>query len=583
MEHITENEYSGQSLESAVNDLTVTESPDTDVAAARARYEAKVKAMTPRERLAWADEVTKRLRGCVLDVADAHYTFEERKRLLLETMQEAAFGKAWQISGYKSWDEYWLNEFTDAKLFDSVKERNELIAHLKANSFSQRQIAPIVGLSQVGVLKVLKQQEQDSDKGGQLITELSVAHPEPDAASGPVDQMPVASLALTGSRGMVRGINDRPQSLPRSADEIVCDWLWIRGLKALEGKSSRQIAEERGIPRKTIDYTIAMAVKDPKTRAKWWLKVMDLSREGLSVAGIAEKLGLQVLAVRFVLERMQGQAHRDDPDNWPGGPTAQDLVDQASLEEWWGSGDGHDSPLRLLDGRATSVSEIAALMGVKQPRVTQILEAWAMEIGLPDRRKRTMQEQPAVEIVETEPQKTLRESAGISDERPEVIDASMRAERHGDDMYEGYWRKPSRWTKRGEPVDSSPCQWMQRVDAEITLFEPPKTGGYYSPLTYCMNDFLPRVFGWYNMIAFCYQGIGRDNIRPFFDNGLMGFRMLPRALDSLSRCLDIEPDQRRALFETVRDMQAELKRMETRLARACADDVRAMPAGHRGL
>lgn len=582
MEHITENEYNGQSLEPAVNDLTVTESPDTDVAAARERYEAKVKAMTPRERLAWADEVTKRLRGCVLDVADAHYTFEERKRLLLETMQEAAFGKAWQISGYKSWDEYWLNEFTDAKLFDSVKERNELIAHLKANSFSQRQIAPIVGLSHVGVLKILKQQEREASRGGQLVTELPVAHLEPGAASGPVDQKPVASLAMAGSRGLVRGINDRSQALPRSADEIVCDWLWIRGLKALEGMSSRRIAEERGIPRKTIDYTIAMAVKDPRTRAKWWLKVMDLSREGLSVAGIAEKLGLQVLAVRFVLERMQGQAHRDDPDDWPGGPAAQDLVDQASLEAWWGSGDGHDSPLRLLDGRTTSVSEIAALMGVKQPRVTQILEDWAMEIGLPDRRRRTAQEQP-VEIVEGEPQKTLREAAGISGDRPEVIDASMRAERHGDDMYEGYWRKPSRWTKRGEPVDSSPCQWMQRVDAEITLFEPPKTGGYYSPLTYCMNDFLPRVFGWYNMIAFCYQGIGRDNIRPFFDNGLMGFRMLPRALDSLSRCLDIEPDQRRALFETVRDMQAELKRMETRLARACADDVRAMPAGHRGL
>ena len=600
MENITENEYSGQSLEPAANDLTVTESPDADVAAARARYEAKVKAMAPRERLAWADEVTKRLRGCVLDVADAHYTFEERKRLLLETMQEAAFGKAWQISGYKSWDEYWQAEFTDAKLFDSVKERNELIAHLKANSFSQRQIAPIVGLTQQSVQKILR--KQDSDQGGQLTTKLSVAHHEGNGeatgqlttelsvghsesgvTSGPVDQKPVASLAMAGSRGVVRGINDRSQSLPRSADEIVCDWLWIRGLKALEGKSSRQIAEERGIPRKTIDYTIAMAVKDPKTRAKWWLKVMDLSREGLSVAGIAENLGLQVLAVRFVLERMQGTAHRDDPDDWPGSPLAQDLVDQASLEEWWGSGDGHDSPLRLLDGRATSVSEIAALMGVKQPRVTQILEAWAMEIGLPDRRKRTAQEQPEVEIVETEPQKTLRESAGISDERPEVIDASMRAERHGDDMYEGYWRKPSRWTKRGEPVDSSPCQWMQRVDAEITLFEPPKTGGYYSPLTYCMNDFLPRVFGWYNMIAYCYQGIGQDNIRPFFDNGLMGFRMLPRALDSLSKSLDITPDHRRALYETVRDMQGELKRMETRLAGACADDVRAMPAGHRGL
>lgn len=589
-------------MESAVNDLTVTESDIHVVESAKAKYEAKVKAMSPHERLLWASEVTHRLCSAVTDAAAAKLKFEERMRLLSEVVEEAAFGKAWQISGYKSWAEYVKAEITIDKVFESVKERNELISYLHANSLSQRYIAPIVGMSQVGVLKVLKRQEQDSGKGGQLITELSVAHPkgngedsgqlitelsvghpESNVASGPVDQKPVASLATAGSRGVVRGINDRSQSLPRSADEIVCDWLWIRGLKALEGKSSRQIAEERGIPRKTIDYTIAMAVKDPRTRAKWWLKVMDLSREGLSVAGIAEKLGLQVLAVRFVLERMQGQAHRDDPDNWPGGPLAQDLVDQASLEQWWGSGDGHDSPLRLLDGRATSVSEIAALMGVKQPRVTQILEAWAMEIGLPDRRKRTAQEQPAVEIVETEPQKTLRESAGISDERPEVIDASMRAERHGDDMYEGYWRKPSRWTKRGEPVDSSPCQWMQRVDAEITLFEPPKTGGYYSPLTYCMNDFLPRVFGWYNMIAFCYQGIGQDNIRPFFDNGLMGFRMLPRALDSLSRCLDVTPDQRRALYEAVRDMQGELKRMESRLAGACADDVRAMPAGHRGL
>ena len=52
MDNITENEYSGQSLEPAANDLTVTESPDIDVAAARAGYEAKVKALAPRERLA---------------------------------------------------------------------------------------------------------------------------------------------------------------------------------------------------------------------------------------------------------------------------------------------------------------------------------------------------------------------------------------------------------------------------------------------------------------------------------------------------------------------------------------------------
>lgn len=600
MENITENEYSGQSLELAANLGIVTESSVNLVKEVRRRCESRVNAMGPRERLAWAEGVTKRLRDCTVDYFDALYTLEERKRVFLEVSVEAIFGKAWQVCGYGSLREYADAELNIEKIFKSRDERNEAIAHLRANGLSQTAIADLFGITQQAVNKILKQ--IDSEEGGQLTTELLVAHPdgndttsgqpttellvghsESGVTSGPVDQKPVASLAMAGSRGVVRGINDRSQSLPRSADEIVCDWLWIRGLKALEGKSSRQIAEERGIPRQTIDYTISMAVKDPKTRAKWWLKVMDLSREGLSVAGIAERLGLQVLAVRFVLERMQGQAHRDDPDDWPGGPLAQDLVDQASLEEWWGSGDGHDSPLRLLDGRATSVSEIAALMGVKQPRVTQILEAWAMEIGLPDRRKRTMQEQPAVEIVETEPQKTLRESAGISDERPEVIDASMRAERHGDDMYEGYWRKPSRWTKRGEPVDSSPCQWMQRVDAEITLFEPPKTGGYYSPLTYCMNDFLPRVFGWYNMIAYCYQGIGQDNIRPFFDNGLMGLKMLPRALDSLSKSLDITPDQRRALYETVRDMQGELKRMETRLAGACADDVRAMPAGHRGL
>lgn len=596
MENITENEYSGQSLEPAAYGSTVTESPDADVAAARVRYEAKVHAMSPRERLAWADEVTKRLRGCVLDVADAHYTFEERKRLLVETMQEAAFGKAWQISGYGSWDEYWQAEFTDAKLFDSVKERNELIAHLKANSFSQRQIAPIVGLSQSGVKKILQAE------GGQLSTEYSVAHPEGDSdttgqpdtdhsagrsgpvsASGPVDQKPVASLAAAGSRGVVRGINDRSQSLPRSADEIVCDWLWIRGLKALEGRSSRQIAEERGIPRKTIDYTISMASKDLKTRAKWWLKVMRLSRDGLSVAGIAERLGLQVLAVRFVLERMQGQARRGSEDDWPGSPTAQELLDQAAFEAWWGSGEGHDSPLRLIDGMTTSVSEVADLLGVKQPRVTQILEDWAMEIGLPDRRRRGGQEQASDEVVETEPEKPLNEAAGISEGRPAVIDASMRAERHGDQMYENYWRRPSRFTKRGEPVDSTPSQWMKRVDAEITLFDPPKTGGYYSPLTFCMNDFLPRVCGWYNQIAFCPQGIGQDNIRPFFDNGLMWLRMLPRALDALSKSPDITPDQRRALFEATRDLPGELRRMESRLASACAADVRSMPPGHRGL
>ena len=551
---------------------------------AREGIEARVKAMGPRERVAWADEVTKRLRGCVVDVVDAHFTFEERKRVLLETLQEAAFGGAWRINGYQTWDEYWSAEFTEAKLFDSVSERNELISHLKSNGFSQRQIAPIVGLSHVGVLKVLKQSEietegpQPSEKAtgssqsGQLVTKLPVAHPESSQSSESEDDDDYLS------RPVVHGINDRDQAVPRSADEIARDYLWLSGLKWFDGLSSRAVAERTGLPRKTVAYTLDRGAVEYKAVGRVWLEVMRLHGEGRSLAAISQETGIQLAGVRYVVEVLQGDC---DAENAPAPLWIRDIVSQKSLEDWWGDGTSHDHPLKLEDGRDTSVGELASLLKISQPRVTQSLESWAMEIGLPDRKRKVDPDSVAnADEYRVRPEADWRVLVGVKEDAV-VASESWQADQLGRDMWQQFHRKPSRFKKRGEAADSSPSQWIGRVEYELELLEPPVDELYLNPLAGCLKDALPQMAGWFNRLGIAADCLGYDNIRPVYDAGLLWLKMLPSALRRMSATPNVGSKGRRELFETARDLKTVFERMERELKEVCAEDVRSLPPGRR--
>ena len=149
MNNVISNDTISQSLDNAESVLPGFS--EESMLATKQRVEAKVNAMNASEKAAWADGITRRLREASLQALDAYYTFEERKRTMLETVQEAAFGGAWRLCGYASWEEYWTNELSEVRLFESIAECTDMIAHLKSQGFSQRQIAPVVGLCQSGV------------------------------------------------------------------------------------------------------------------------------------------------------------------------------------------------------------------------------------------------------------------------------------------------------------------------------------------------------------------------------------------------------------------------------------------------
>ncbi|MDY4677388.1 MAG: AraC family transcriptional regulator [Bifidobacterium tsurumiense] len=487
MVNSTVSDDTGQSLGSAVESNGISQASGSLMLdeSAREDIEARVEAMGPRERVAWADEITNRLRGCVVDVVDAHFTFEERKRILLETLQEAAFGGARRINGYETWDEYWAAEFTEAKLFSSVSERNELISHLKSNGFSQRQIATIVGLSHVGVLKVLKKSEigserpqstikpTDSSQSGQLVTKLPVGHPESSQSSDSDADDDYLS------RPVVHGINDRDQAVPRSAGEIARDYLWLSGLKWFDGLSSRAVAERTGLPRKTVAYTLDRGAVEYKAVGRVWLEVMRLHGEGRSLAAISQETGIQLAGVRYAFEVLQGDC---DAENAPAPLWIRDIVNQKSLEDWWGDGTSHDHPLKLEDGRDTSVGELASLLKISQPRVTQSLESWAMEIGLPDRKRKADPDSVAnANEYRVRPEADWRLLVGVKEDAV-VASESWQADQLGRDMWQQFHRKPQQiidasafsilyWelTKQGIEVilDSLDMEHMLKVNGQF--------------------------------------------------------------------------------------------------------------------
>lgn len=585
------NDSISQSLDNAESVLPGIS--EESMLATKQRVEAKVNAMNASEKAAWADGITRRLREASLQALDAYYTFEERKRTMLETVQEAAFGGAWRLCGYSSWEEYWTNELSEVRLFESIAERNDMIAHLKSHGFSQRQIAPVVGLSQVGVQKILKSaskkvddivtsqvtelsdNKHDSDSkstnSGQVITKLSPSHSE--SSSVPV----VQKSGLQGERETVRGINEVEQAASRSVDEMVRDWYWLKGLRFIDGLSARQIADDYSIPRKTVDYTLTnVGAKYTREISVLWLRIHLASRAGKTVALISNELGVAAIGVRFALERMHG-AHTTDPSN-TGAPWIRYIVDQASFEDWWNNGTNHVGVLKLVTGDPVTTSELAEIVGLSQPRVTQTLTDWAQWCGLPERRKMMLVEQE-------EGQSNWRVAAGASlDEPDRLVDFTVLQVAAANDITDQFYRKPHKWVEKGKIADSSPSSWFDLVDRHMTLnVQPPEVGPYYNSLLLLITKYYERTVSWINMIVNTPTGVGMDTMIPWADSWINTLRPQANMTRKIMLNRSVTMKQREEALTVVNRLIAEYQQVADQLKDQLAQDARNLPPGHRGL
>lgn len=96
--------------------------------------------------LNWARKITERLRLQATNYAEA-------REKVIATLIEARDGGASALLGYASWTAYMADVFGDAPLRLERDARQELVAELTAEGMSTRAIAPIVGVSQMQVVR----------------------------------------------------------------------------------------------------------------------------------------------------------------------------------------------------------------------------------------------------------------------------------------------------------------------------------------------------------------------------------------------------------------------------------------------
>lgn len=96
--------------------------------------------------ITWARKITERLRLQATNYAEA-------RDKVMATLIEARDGGAADLLGYASWTAYMADVFGDAPLRLERDARQELVAELAAEGMASRSIAPIVGVSQMQVVR----------------------------------------------------------------------------------------------------------------------------------------------------------------------------------------------------------------------------------------------------------------------------------------------------------------------------------------------------------------------------------------------------------------------------------------------
>lgn len=502
MTNLTETTISVSSLGNPLDSLGVSNIPSQDNAALAVIDEQSVEAtvklvegMNEKERKAWAETITLRLRDCILNVADAYYTFEERKRVLLQTVKEAYEGGAWRIKGYDSWEEYWHDQFTDAKMYNNANERNEIILHLKANGFSQKMIAPIVGMTRQGVgwfLNHAKQEEtvqhasylhaEQSD--GQTVgtSPISNTAPTEPVTLNVPDPSPATSSAVPVQPKIsepVKGLDEKEYRQRKTHDELVADWYFLKSLisdrPGRKPLSYRQIEAQYGEYKiGTINRTLAAGQPTPTEQASIWLKAKRILTDGTGngLGLVCRELGMRMEAVVWMLEPSQV-------------PPLMNLIEQDSIYDWV----TRSGQLKLIDGRATTQKEISELTGKSQPTISQTLTKWCDAQGLFD----------TDDVVDTQ-----------SSDEPEyglASDASLAesAAKAGQDLEDRY--------RRGDGVGA----WMRQAEAASLEIDPATDNGsgaspWLAPFSRCLSDLLDKLMGPMNVLFTWPALMGQESL-----------------------------------------------------------------------
>lgn len=512
---------------------------------------SRVSKMSREQQIAWANTVTSAIRDRVLVMGGKWFEFDEARRKAIEICQEAYAGQVWKILKFANWGEYFVVNFSDARLYNSREERDSLIRTLKENHFSYRMIAPMVNMHRSGVAKIYNSspeqvgtqfppaQEESSD-GGQVSTEWTPAQkgdsvessenaqaptefppvhsgesvaPEAQVADAVSDTSSHAPAADTTSHDVpspavqpkTKSLDGKDYTMPRSHDAMVADWMWMKSLKDMQGLSQRAIEARTGIPHTTVGRILREGEPNGHELAGLALKARRLSVEqALSRGMIADRMGLRFDAVEWLLDKQ-----RD--------PAVRDVIDKSCLLD-----QQYGGKCRLIDGAEMRQIDIARLCGVSQSMVSQTLESLRRSYGLEQKDRKRLAD-------EGQPEYDLPDNPSLAD---------MSDHRAG--QMESVYKREGE-TVNGYIPEAGPAQWARGVDEEIMRFDPtmPETATpYYTAYARCAADLFSHLNGPSNMVLSHSEVLDVEAARRLLETLESFSATLERGLPKLRRYVE---------------------------------------------
>lgn len=499
---------------------------------------SRVSKMSREQQIAWANTVTGAIRDRVLVMGGKWFEFDEARRKAIEICQEAYAGQVWKILKFANWGEYFVVNFSDARLYNSREERDSLIRTLKENHFSYRMIAPMVNMHRSGVAKIYNSSpaQEESSEGEQVSTQWTPAQKGDSVESSenvqaPTESTPVHSGESVASESQVadavsdtsshapaadttssspvssktKSLDGKDYSMPRSHDAMVADWMWMKSLKDMQGLTQRAIEARTGIPQTTVGRILREGEPNGHELAGLALKARRLSMEqALSRGMIAERMGLRLDAVEWLLDKQ-----RD--------PSVRDVIDKSCLLD-----QQYGGKCRLIDGAEMRQIDIARLCGVSQSMVSQTLESLRRSYGLEQKDRKRLAD-------EGQPEYDLPDNPSLAD---------MSDHRAG--QMESVYKREGE-TVNGYIPEAGPAQWARGVDEEIMRFDPtmPETATpYYTAYARCAADLLSHLNGPSNMVLSHSEVLDVEAARRLLETLESFSATLERGLPKLRRYVE---------------------------------------------
>lgn len=500
---------------------------------------SRVSKMSREQQIAWANTVTSAIRDRVLVMGGKWFEFDEARRKAIEICQEAYAGQVWKILKFANWGEYFVVNFSDARLYNSREERDSLIRTLKENHFSYRMIAPMVNMHRSGVAKIYNSSpaQEESSEGEQVSTQWTPAQKGDSVESSenvqaPTESTPVHSGESVASEAQVadvvsdtsshapaadttssspavqpktKSLDGKDYSMPRSHDAMVADWMWMKSLKDMQGLTQRAIEARTGIPQTTVGRILREGEPNGHELAGLALKARRLSMEqALSRGMIADRMGLRLDAVEWLLDKQ-----RD--------PAVRDVIDKSCLLD-----QQYGGKCRLIDGAEMRQIDIARLCGVSQSMVSQTLESLRRSYGLEQKDRKRLAD-------EGQPEYDLPDNPSLAD---------MSDHRAG--QMESVYKREGE-TVNGYIPEAGPAQWARGVDEEIMRFDPtmPETATpYYTAYARCAADLLSRLNGPSNMVLSHSEVLDTEAAKQLLETLESFSATLERGLPKLRRYVE---------------------------------------------